>query len=213
MKLKIMLRSAQTIRLLLLPLALCACGLLLSGCSTPIGLHPPKDSQPFRDVRLREGDSIRIGFPGSPTLDSVQQVRRDGKVTVNLGGEIVVMGKTPPEVEKEILERFGAQLAVKQVIVTLTASAYPIFVTGAVLRPGKITAERPLSALEAVMEAGGFDFAKANLKSVTILRQEEGGQLKNYILDFREILKGPNSQPFYLQPADVIYVPEKFSWF
>src|SRR5262249_38751273 len=136
----------------------------------------------------------------------------DGKVTINLGGEVMAMGKTPAELEKEILDRFGAQLAVKQVIVTITASAYPVFVTGAVLRPGKITAERPLSGLEAVMEAGGFDFAKANLKSVMILRQVEG-TVTNYTLNFREILKGPRSEPFYLKPADVVYVPEKFSWF
>ncbi|HXJ75797.1 MAG TPA: polysaccharide biosynthesis/export family protein, partial [Candidatus Dormibacteraeota bacterium] len=142
---------------------------LVLGCSSPI-VYKVKDLSPYRDVRLREGDSIKIAFPGLPTLDGVQQVRRDGKVTINLGGEAMAMGKTPADLEKEILDRFGAQLAVKQVIVTITASVYPVFVTGAVLRPGKITAERPLSALEAVMEAGGFDFAKANLKSVMILR-------------------------------------------
>ena len=184
---------------------------LVLGCSSPTVYHV-KDLSPYRDVRLREGDSVKIAFPGSPTLDGVQQVRRDGKVTINLGGEVMAMGKTPAELEKEILDRFGAQLAVKQVIVTITASAYPVFVTGAVLRPGKITAERPLSALEAVMEAGGFDFAKANLKSVMILRQVEG-TVTNYTLNFREILKGPWSEPFYLKPADVVYVPEKFSWF
>jgi polysaccharide export outer membrane protein len=167
---------------------------------------------PFRDVRLREGDSVRIAFPGSPNLDSVQLVRRDGKVTVTLGGEAMAMDKTPAELEKEILNQFGAQLAVKQVVVTMTASTYPVFVTGAVLRPGKIAAERPMSALEAVMEAGGFDFAKANLKSVMVLRQAEG-QVINYKLNFQEILKGPKSEPFYLKPSDVVYVPEKFSWF
>lgn len=184
---------------------------LVLGCSSPI-VYKVKDLSPYRDVRLREGDSIKIAFPGLPALDGVQQVRRDGKVTINLGGEALAMGKTPAELEKDILDRVGAQLAVKQVIVTITASVYPVFVTGAVLRPGKITAERPLSALEAVMEAGGFDFAKANLKSVMILRQVEG-TVTNYSLNFRDILKGPRSEPFYLKPADVVYVPEKFSWF
>ena len=45
-----------------------------------------------------------------------------------------------------------------------------------------------------------------------ILRQAEG-TVTNYTLNFREILKGPRSEPFYLKPADVVYVPEKFSWF
>ena len=139
-------------------------------------------------------------------------MRRDGKITVSFGGEVMAMGKTPAELEKEIVERYGAQLAVKQVVVTLTASVYPIFVTGAVLRPGKISADRPLSALEAVMEAGGFDSAKANLKAVLVLRQQDG-QVVNYKLNLKESLKGPKSEPFYLKPSDIIYVPEKFSWF
>ncbi|HXI53018.1 MAG TPA: hypothetical protein VNH84_15990, partial [Candidatus Saccharimonadales bacterium] len=65
----------------------------------------------------------------------------------------------------------------------------------------------------AVMEAGGFDYAKANLKAVTVLRQEEGGQVVNYKLNFKDTLRGPKSEPFYLKPSDIIYVPEKFSWF
>jgi polysaccharide export outer membrane protein len=211
MMLRLPLRLPQSVRCFL-GLLLCAGCWVVAGCSSQHLGFAKNDIGPFRDVRLREGDSVRIAFPGSPNLDSVQLVRRDGKVTVTLGGEAMAMGKTPAELEKEILNQFGAQLAVKQVVVTMTASAYPVFVTGAVLRPGKIAAERPMSALEAVMEAGGFDFAKANLKSVMVLRQAEG-QVINYKLNFQEILKGPKSEPFYLKPSDVVYVPEKFSWF
>ena len=184
-----------------------------TGCRSTPYAYTAKDPAPYREVRLREGDSVKISFPSSPNLDSTQVVRRDGNVTVTLGGEAMAMGKTPAELEKDILDRFGAQLAVKQVVVTLTSSAFPVFVTGAVLRPGKISADRPLSALEAVMEAGGFDYAKANLKAVTVLRQQEGGQVVNYKLNFKDTLRGPKSEPFYLKPSDIIYVPEKFTWF
>ena len=183
------------------------------GCRTRPSAYPPKDSgEPYRDVRLREGDTVRLTFPGATALDSTQQVRRDGKVTISLGGEVDAMGKTPAELEKEILSRYGDQLANRQVVVTVSSSAYPIFVTGAVLRPGKITADRPLSALEAIMEAGGFDYNKADLKAVTVLRQN-GNEIVNYKLNLWEALRGPKSTPFYLKPADILFVPEKFSWF
>jgi polysaccharide export outer membrane protein len=185
----------------------------VTGCHTAPYAYTVKDPAPYREVRLREGDSVKISFPSSPNLDSTQIVRRDGNVTVTLGGEAMAMGKTPAELEKDILDRFGGQLAVKQVVVSLASSVFPVFVTGAVLRPGKISADRPLSALEAVMEAGGFDYAKANLKAVTVLRQQEGGQVVNYKLNFKDTLRGPKSEPFYLKPSDIIYVPEKFSWF
>jgi polysaccharide export outer membrane protein len=185
---------------------------LAAGCQSTPDAFPKRDLDPYREVRLREGDSVKVSFPGTPNLDSTQIVRRDGKITVTLGGEADALGKTPAELQKEILDRFGGQLAVSQVVVTPTSSSYPVFVTGAVLRPGKITADHPISALEAVMEAGGLDYSKANLKAVTILRQVEG-QVVNYRLNLRDSLKGPKSDPFYLKPSDIVYVPEKFTWF
>jgi polysaccharide export outer membrane protein len=189
-----------------------SCLLAGSGCTTtPYGFSE-KNPAPYREVGLREGDSVKISFPGSPTLDSTQVVRRDGKVTLSLGGEVLALGKTPAELEKEIVTQFGDKLTVKQVVVTIVSASFPVFVTGAVLRPGKIAADHALSALEAVMEAGGFDYAKANLKAVTVLRQVNG-QVINYKLNLLDTLKGPKSDPFYLKPSDIVYVPEKFSWF
>ena len=69
-----------------------------------------------------------------------------------------------------------------------------------------------MTALEAIMEAGGFDYTKANLKDVEVIRQE-GGQTKNYSLNLKLVMEGKSSEPFHLKPADIIYVPEKFSWF
>ena len=171
------------------------------------------DTLPYNEIRLREGDVIAITFPGAPTLNTSQQVRRDGKITLSLGGEVVALDKTPTELEKEILKIYDSELVVKQVIVAVNASTFPVFVTGAVLRPGKILADRPLSVLEAVMEAGGADFARANLKDVVVVRRVEGGKTVNFKVNLRDTLKGRRSEPFYLKPSDIVYVPEKFSWF
>jgi hypothetical protein len=81
-----------------------------------------------------------------------------------------------------------------------------------VLRPGKILSDHPISALEALMEAGGPDFTKANLKSVVVIRRE-GSVLKNYRLNLNDSLQGKPSVPFFLKPDDIVYVPERFSVF
>lgn len=62
------------------------------------------------------------------------------------------------------------------------------------------------------MEAGGFDYTKANQRAVIVIRHEEG-QVKNYTLNLNLVLQGKPSIPFYLKPSDIVYVPEKFSWF
>ena len=61
-------------------------GLLLPGCQTAPPAAPT-DSRPYITAVLREGDSIKIAFPGMSNQDTTQQVRRDGKITLSLGGE------------------------------------------------------------------------------------------------------------------------------
>ena len=163
-------------------------------------------------VLLHEGDTVRITFPGAPELNAAQQVRRDGTVTLPLLGEFKAAGLAPADMEKELLKLYGPQLVTKQVSVTVEASAFPIFVTGAVLRPGRITSDRPITALEAIMEAGGFDYNKANLKAVSVLRNERG-RTQHYTLDLKRVLSGQSAEQFYLKASDIIYVPERFSWF
>lgn len=161
---------------------------------------------------LREGDTVRITFPGAPNLNTVQQIRRDGQITLPTGGELKAVGRKPSELEADLLKVYGPQLQFKEVVVALESSAFPVFVTGAVLRPGRIMSDRPITALEAIMEAGGFDYTKANLKAVVIIRHEEG-QVKNFKLNLKLPLEGKQSEPFYLKPSDIVYVKERFSFF
>jgi polysaccharide export outer membrane protein len=201
-----------------LPLArLAALGLALLtvvvGCQTPPTKAPAgKTSDSSEAIILREGDSVKVSFPGSPNLDTTQQIRRDGKIVLSLVGEVTAAGMTPADLEKSLKSLYAPQLVSKEVTVTVVSSTFPVFVTGAVVRPGKVMSDHPITALEAVMESGGFDYAKANLSAVTVIRNE-GGHLKNYTLNLKLVMMGRQSTPFYLKPADIVYVSEKFSWF
>jgi polysaccharide export outer membrane protein len=167
---------------------------------------------PTETLLMQEGDAVQVSFPGAPNLNSVQVIRRDGRVTLPLIGEFKAAGLSTGEMEKELLKLYAPQLQVKEVTVSLPSSGFSIYVTGAVLRPGKIVTTKPLSALEAIMEAGGFDYNKANMKAVNVLRQENGRTTK-HTLNLKRALRGQESEPFNLKPADIIYVPERFTWF
>ena len=161
---------------------------------------------------LHEGDVVSVLFPGAPDLNTVAPIRRDGRITLKSFGEFKAAGLTPPEMEKELIRLYGSQLQTKEVTVAVQSSAFPVYVTGAVLRPGKILSDRPMTALEAIMEAGGFDYGKANLKSIRILRTQNG-RTEHYTLNLKKVLEGQEPEQFALKPADIIYVPEKFNWF
>jgi polysaccharide biosynthesis/export protein len=194
----------------------------IGGCQsdefTSIPAQPnPKSSgssaiQPEQSMVLREGDTVAISLPSSPTLDNTQQIRPDGKIVLPLVGEVTAAGKTPEDLQNELLKLYQPQVAAKQVIVTVQSPNIPVYVTGAVLRPGPVTVNHPISALDAVMEAGGFDYTKANLKAVIIVRQEKDRTVR-YKLDLKRTLSGSMGAPFYLQPFDIVYVPERFTWY
>jgi polysaccharide export outer membrane protein len=161
---------------------------------------------------LREGDDVRISFPGAPNLDTLQRVRTDGRITLSMGGEVIAAGMTPTELEQKLLELYSADLVSKEVTVTVISSTFTVFVSGAVLKPGKIVSDHPISALEAVMEAGGFDATRADMQAVRVVRVQDG-VTKNYVVNLKLALEGGQSEPFYLKRSDIVYVPEKFSWF
>lgn len=163
-------------------------------------------------MTLREGDAIRVTFPGAANLDTAQVIRPDGRITMPVVGEVVAAGLKPAELEKQLLDLFAPQLVTKEVSVTVVSTTFTVFVSGAVIRPGKIVTDRPISAFQAVMEAGGFDPTKANMKAVVVVRQE-GDKTRNYTVNLRAVIDGTQKDPFMLQPFDTVWVPEKFSWF
>lgn len=195
----------------------------IGGCQsdefTNIPAQPnPKSSgssavQPEQSMVLREGDTVAVSLPSSPTLDNTQQIRPDGKIVLPLVGEVTAAGKTPEDLQNELLKLYQPQVATaKQVIVTVQSPNIPVYVTGAVLRPGPITVNHPISALDAIMEAGGFDDTKANMRAVVVVRQEKDRTVR-YKLNLKKALDGSVGKPFYLEPFDIVYVPERFTWY
>ena len=159
---------------------------------------------------LREGDVVQITVSGSANLDKTEQIRRDGKITLELVGEITAAGLSPTNLEKVISSAYSTQLLTKEVTVTVISSAIPVFVTGAVLSPHKVMSDHPITVLEAIMEAGGFNYQTANMKDVRVIRYENGRE-HNYVLNLKLVMQGKQVEPFYLKPYDIIYVPERFS--
>ncbi len=193
-----------------------AAAAFLAGCQS----HPPvthfapqtQSTNSVASLVLKEGDTVHIAFPGAPTLDTTQTIRRDGKITLEMVGEITASGLTPHELEKVLLKAFDAQLVDKEVMVSVPSSTFVLYVTGAVLRSGKLISDRPLTPLQAVLEAG-IDTAKSDLKRVIVVRTGENGNTERFKLDLNKVVKhGEASDPFTLKPLDIIFVPEKFSW-
>ena len=200
-------RALRTLAFPYAPLAAIALALLATATTSQEVLAQNEEAKQ-EAASIIEGDVLSISFPAAADLNTSQKVRRDGRITLPLVGEVVVAGLTPTELETALLALYDDQLVTKEVSVTVTSSSYTFYVNGAILNGGPQTSDRPLTALEAIMQAGGPS-PTANLKKVQITRKE-GNKYKHFKLNLKDVLDGKKEGTFQIQPSDIIQVPEKF---
>lgn len=155
---------------------------------------------------LAPGDEISVSFSGAPELNTKQKVQANGKVSLPTIGDVSASGKSITSFQSQLTSMYQPHLQDPTVVVSLESAAAGVYVSGEVLRPGKIPLDRPMTALEAVMEAGGFT-KFANPKQVIVVRTQ-GGKSQRYVLNLNNALSGEDSGTFYVRPFDVIYVKQ-----
>ena len=101
---------------------------VLAGCYSPPrrNLYPKEHSQPYDVLMLGAGDELGISFFGSPELDTVQRIRRDGHVTLQLIGDVKVAGMTPGKLQGLLKKLYAQQLQIKEVSVSVVSRA-PVY--------------------------------------------------------------------------------------
>jgi polysaccharide export outer membrane protein len=91
-------------------------------------------------------------------------------------------------------------------VVAKETSSKKVFVFGHVQKPGTFAYEDGMTVIQAITLAGGLaQFGQANRTSV--IRPTDGGPEQKYLVPVEDIGTGraPN---FYLQPGDIVFVPE-----
>lgn len=194
-------------------LMLLSLGIALAGCqtrSTP-DTDEVAEARSVPEVhRLRPGDVIKISFPAASQLDMNQTIRHDGRINLYLIGEVLVAGMTPSELEQDLIKRYEGKLTSSEVNVTVESSAFEVWVAGEVQKPGRVDLHRPITLLEALMEAGGFT-PSAKTTAVVVMRKD-ADRIRHFTLNLQQVLDGKDDRPFYLRPGDVVNVPKKFQW-
>lgn len=170
--------------------------------------HSPNDqlSAP-KDYTFSPGDTIDIKFFYTPELNETQDVRPDGKIALQIVGEVSVAGRTPSQLRWLLEKLYASHL--KEPVISVVVRSFTnqrIYVGGQVTRPGTIEMTDQMTALEAIMHAGGVDFREAQVRKVVVIRHDKGTRY-GYLLDMDPILKGQEARPFFLEPKDIVYVP------
>jgi len=174
---------------------------LLRKASEEEAMHPPH-------VVLAPGDVLEVKFFYTPDLNESQTVRPDGKIALQLIGEVEVKGKSPVELRDDLLELYTPHLKTPEIAVVIR-SFYDrhVFVGGQVMAPGIVEMPGRMTLLEAIMKAGGFNLREAEIQNVVVIRHRNS-QRYGHSVNLKPTLKGDKAQSFYLEPKDIVYVPQ-----
>ncbi len=148
-------------------------------------------------------DILLIRVWREPELSTAVQVRPDGKITLQLIGEVQAAGETPEGLKNKLVTALQEYILKPDVHVSLqSVQSRKYYITGEVNRSGAFPLIVPTTILEALTNASGFrEFA--NTKKITVLRK---GKLLKF--NYNDVVKGKNmEQNVFLEPGDLIHVP------
>lgn len=158
--------------------------------------------------RLQEGDVVSITFRYSTNFNTIQKIGLDGMLNLDVAGQVKAVNQTVLQLQNELTPLYQSQAKDDPITVKVVSPEAAVYVAGAVNRPGKIPMERPMTVMEAIMEAGGFDPLQANMADVLVLRVENDRE-RTYRLNLKRVFDGRDQSVFYLKPFDIVRVSAK----
>jgi polysaccharide export outer membrane protein len=156
---------------------------------------------------IQPNDLLEVFVWKEPDLTRKVLVRPDGRISFPLVQDMQASGISPGELKTHIEKKLKEYIDSPNVTIIVEAiQSYKVFVTGKVQKPGAILAEKPITVLQALAMAGGFqEYAKTS--EMSILRYYDNENIV-FKFDYGEVTKGKNSnQNILLRSGDVVVVP------
>jgi protein involved in polysaccharide export with SLBB domain len=158
--------------------------------------------------RVQVNDVLEFLFFKNTELNQARTVGPDGSLSLQLIGTVQVAGRTIEDIADEVTKRYAKELVQPQVTVAVKEySGLKIYVGGEVNQPGIQVFRGGLTALQAVVAAGGFK-TTASLSSVVLIHKGPSGEPVAGIVDLSRVLKHAElERDVALAPADIVFVP------
>jgi polysaccharide biosynthesis/export protein len=157
---------------------------------------------------LHPGDVLDIEYRYTPEFNQTVSVQPDGYISLQIGGDFKVSGRSLEQVRNLILARARNRLESPELTVVLKEFQKPyVVVAGEVVQPGKFELRESLTAIQAVLLAGGFkDSAKSS--QILVFRKLNADTAEVRSLNFKTLKRTSDLEnDLTLQPGDMILVP------
>ena len=165
---------------------------------------------PDNNYIIGPGDSLEVFVWRNPELTTTVPVRPDGKISTPLVEDMVAVGKTPPQLARDMEKVLSVYVREPKVniIVTTAASAFSLVkVVGQVQHPSALPYREGMRVLDAILAVGGLtQFASGN--HARIVRVENGKETIIHVKVADLVNSGDVKQNALLKPGDVLVVPQ-----
>lgn len=158
--------------------------------------------------RLQPGDVLEVQFRYSPEFNQTVTVQPDGYISLEIGGDLKVAGFTIEQTRLAILRQASQRLHDPVATIVLKEFQKPYFVVaGEVAQPGKIEMRERVTALQAIMLAGGMK-ESAKSSQVVVYRTINSDMAEVKVLNLKSIRRTSDLEnDLTLQAGDMVYVP------
>jgi len=153
-------------------------------------------------------DVLAISVWKEPDISRNVPVRPDGKISLPLVGELQASGLTASQLQDVIAQKLKDYISNPQVnVIVQEVRSRSFNVVGKVLKPGSYDLAKPMTVLDAIALAGGFqDFAKVT--KIYVLRRMEDGSQRMLPFNYKLVIKGKRlDENVELRSGDTIVVP------
>jgi polysaccharide biosynthesis/export protein len=157
------------------------------------------------DYRLGPGDLLRVNVFGSPELSGEVRISESGNITYPLIGQVQVAGKSPAQVEAQLVSQFteGGYLRNPQVsVLVVEYRSQKVSVMGHVTKPGQYPLTTASRVLDVLAEAGGPVNEEA--ADMATLMRKDGSKAT---IDLSALFGGDPAQNHAVSGGDTLYVP------
>ncbi|ADJ29601.1 polysaccharide biosynthesis/export family protein [Nitrosococcus watsonii] len=189
-------------------------GKVLAGCSSQPAMvgqaipMPMTSENPIDlpEYQIRPGDELDIKFFYNPELNETVLVRPDGKISLQLVGELTPAGLTPGEFSKVLKQNYSQELRQPEItVIVRNFTGQQIYMGGEVEREGPVEYTAGMTALQAVIKAGGFK-ETAEPEEVIVIRRTKQNEIRPYRVDLERAYRAPYEADIWLRPDDVVFV-------
>ena len=188
----------------LLGIALLLPFLFVTACiATPV---PPPEREPPAIYRIGAPDMLSVSILPDPVIERASTVRPDGRISIDLIGDVMASGRTPEELASQVREKIARYKRDAVVTVSVLASrSSTITIFGQVGRPGSHVLDRETRLAEAIGTAGGTNLF-ASKGRVRVIRSNPR-ETKVLRVNLRDIQYGDQTTNIMLEDGDIIVVP------